>query len=147
MTQNVVTNGSHRSHSDSTDAHVPIELSYPQSSDFQLQNHPIDKPRRLKVVVIGAGLSGIIAGVLLPPKVPGIDLKIYEKNLDVVSLGHTTQGTKLVNLLGWTDIVREAPGSRTSTQVYAVIYRPMSIRLPFRLKPNGPRNSLKGLKF
>jgi cation diffusion facilitator CzcD-associated flavoprotein CzcO len=33
--------------------------------------------------VIGAGLSGISAGVLLPAKVPGIKLKIFEKNADV----------------------------------------------------------------
>lgn len=38
-----------------------------------------------KVAVIGAGLTGITAGVLLPIKVPGIQLKIYEKNKDVVS--------------------------------------------------------------
>lgn len=35
--------------------------------------------------MIGAGLTGITAGILLPVKVPGIDLKIYEKNNDVVS--------------------------------------------------------------
>jgi cation diffusion facilitator CzcD-associated flavoprotein CzcO len=33
--------------------------------------------------VIGAGLSGITAGVLLPVKVPGINLVIFEKNADV----------------------------------------------------------------
>jgi predicted NAD/FAD-binding protein len=34
--------------------------------------------KKLRVAVIGAGLSGIIAGVLLPAKVPGIDLTIFE---------------------------------------------------------------------
>jgi cation diffusion facilitator CzcD-associated flavoprotein CzcO len=33
--------------------------------------------------VIGAGLSGINAGILFPAKVPGIDLTIFEKNADV----------------------------------------------------------------
>ena len=85
MSQNGVTNG-HNSHLETETTHEPRDNpSYPKSSDFQVENHPIDKPRRLKVVVIGAGLSGIIAGVLLPVKVPGIDLKIYEKNSDVVS--------------------------------------------------------------
>lgn len=38
-----------------------------------------------QVAVIGAGISGITAGVFLPVKVPGIDLTIFEKNADVVS--------------------------------------------------------------
>lgn len=38
----------------------------------------------MRVGVIGAGLAGITAGILLPAKVPGIKLTIYEKNADVV---------------------------------------------------------------
>ena len=34
---------------------------------------------------VGAGLTGITAGILLPAKVPGISLTIFEKNADVVS--------------------------------------------------------------
>lgn len=44
----------------------------------------VDEPRPLRVGVIGGGLAGILAGVLLPKKVPGIQLTIYEKNADVV---------------------------------------------------------------
>lgn len=44
----------------------------------------IDEPRSLRVAVIGGGLSGILAGVLLPKKVPGIQLTIFEKNADLV---------------------------------------------------------------
>lgn len=61
------------------------EVKYPHSN-LQLENHPVDQERCLKVAVIGAGLAGVLAGVLLPVKVPGIELKIYEKNSDVVSL-------------------------------------------------------------
>ncbi|KAF4972320.1 hypothetical protein FSARC_1099 [Fusarium sarcochroum] len=43
----------------------------------------VDEPRPLRVGVIGAGLAGITAGILLPAKVPGIQLTIYEKNADV----------------------------------------------------------------
>ena len=46
----------------------------------------IDEPRPLRVAVIGGGLAGVIAGVLLPKKVPSIELTIYEKNDDFVSL-------------------------------------------------------------
>jgi hypothetical protein len=62
---------------------LPIE--YPVSK-LQLDTaHSIDQVRELKVAVIGAGLSGINAGILLPAKVPGIKLTIFEKNNDVVS--------------------------------------------------------------
>lgn len=38
-----------------------------------LKSHPIDEVRSLKVAMIGAGLSGILGGVLLPAKVLGIE--------------------------------------------------------------------------
>ncbi|KXJ89592.1 4-hydroxyacetophenone monooxygenase [Microdochium bolleyi] len=50
---------------------------------FALLDRHIDEPRELKVAVIGAGLAGITAGILLPAKVPGIQLTIFEKNSDV----------------------------------------------------------------
>ncbi|KAJ5643533.1 uncharacterized protein N7484_006040 [Penicillium longicatenatum] len=50
---------------------------------FALEEHPVDKVRPIKVGIIGAGLTGITAGVLLPAKLPGLDLRIYDKNRDV----------------------------------------------------------------
>ncbi|KAL4940968.1 hypothetical protein BDV06DRAFT_230021 [Aspergillus oleicola] len=50
---------------------------------FRIEEHPIDQVRPIKVGVIGAGLSGITAGVLLPAKLPGLDLRIYDKNADL----------------------------------------------------------------
>ncbi|TVY22123.1 FAD-binding monooxygenase [Lachnellula hyalina] len=50
---------------------------------FKLEDHPVDAIRPLRVAVIGAGISGITAGVLFPAKVPGINLTIFEKNSDV----------------------------------------------------------------
>ena len=58
--------------------------SIPSRPAFELEEHPIDELRPIKVGVIGAGLSGVTTGVLLPPKLPGIDLRIYDKNSDVV---------------------------------------------------------------
>lgn len=57
---------------------------YPQSR-VNLINRFVDEPRKIRVVVIGGGLAGILAGCLLPEKVPGIELVIYEKNPDFVS--------------------------------------------------------------
>lgn len=51
---------------------------------FELEEHPIDQLRPIKVGVIGAGLAGITAGVILPAKLPGLDLRIWDKNSDVV---------------------------------------------------------------
>jgi hypothetical protein len=59
------------------------KFSY-QSPTVDLVDRFIDQPRPLRVAVIGGGLSGILAGVLLPKKVPGIQLTIFEKNLDLV---------------------------------------------------------------
>jgi cation diffusion facilitator CzcD-associated flavoprotein CzcO len=59
-----------------------IHPPYPEVS-FQFEDRYIDEPRSLRVVVIGGGLAGITAGILFPAKVPGIQLTIFEKNLDV----------------------------------------------------------------
>lgn len=52
---------------------------------LKLEEHPIDEFPSLRVIVVGAGISGITAGVLLPAKVPNIDLVIYERQNDLVS--------------------------------------------------------------
>lgn len=56
-------------------------------STFVIEEHPVDEVRPIKVGIIGAGLTGVSAGILLPAKLPGLDLRIYDKNADVVSLG------------------------------------------------------------
>ena len=56
---------------------------YPASS-LDLPDHHIDDVKSLRVTVIGAGIAGITAGILLPVKVPKIQLTILEKNEDVV---------------------------------------------------------------
>ncbi|KAL4809852.1 hypothetical protein BDV18DRAFT_156233 [Aspergillus unguis] len=72
--------------SNGVNTQVEIETGVkPQASRpaFQIEEHPIDQVRPIKVGVIGAGLSGITAGVLLPIKLPGLDLRIYDKNADL----------------------------------------------------------------
>lgn len=63
-------------------------LQYPRSR-VSLVDRFVDEPRKIKVVVIGGGLAGILAGCLLPQKVPGVELVIYEKNPDFVSCSKT----------------------------------------------------------
>lgn len=52
---------------------------------LELEDHPINQTRPLKAIVVGAGIAGITAGILLPKKVPGLELKILERHSDVVS--------------------------------------------------------------
>jgi cation diffusion facilitator CzcD-associated flavoprotein CzcO len=47
------------------------------------QNVPVDAMRPIKVICIGAGMSGIICGARFPQRIPNLDLTIYEKNDDV----------------------------------------------------------------
>ena len=43
----------------------------------------VDSIRPLKVICIGAGVSGILAGIKFPTKVKELDLRIYDKNEEV----------------------------------------------------------------
>ena len=49
----------------------------------RLPNLPIDHARPIKVVCIGAGYSGILAGIRLPQAIQNLHLTIYEKNDDI----------------------------------------------------------------
>lgn len=60
---------------------VKIRTVFPP---LELEERPIDDVRRLRVAVVGAGVSGITAGILFPVKVPKVDLVIYERESDVV---------------------------------------------------------------
>jgi len=56
------------------------------SPPFEIEEHPIDDVPPLSVIVVGAGISGITAGILFPKKIPNLSLRILEKTSDVVSL-------------------------------------------------------------
>lgn len=48
-----------------------------------LSERPIDEHRRMKVICIGAGYSGILTAIRFPQRIPNLDLVIYEKNDDI----------------------------------------------------------------
>lgn len=60
-------------------AKVDIDSSYKYASPL-ISERALDQPRPLKVVYIGAGISGILAAIKFRQTVPDIDLVIYEKN-------------------------------------------------------------------
>jgi hypothetical protein len=43
----------------------------------------IDEARRLRLVVIGAGISGILSCIRFRQRIPNIDICIYDKNEDI----------------------------------------------------------------
>lgn len=48
-----------------------------------MHSRSIDQARPLKVIYIGAGVSGIIAAIEFLHSVPSLDLVIYEKNPEI----------------------------------------------------------------
>ena len=53
------------------------------SAQWQLHDQPVENQRPLKVIVIGAGYSGIYLGIRLPERLRNCELVIYEKNAGV----------------------------------------------------------------
>jgi len=51
-----------------------------QKSPFRVNDAPVENLRPLKVVVIGAGYSGIYCGIRIPERLRNVELVIYEKN-------------------------------------------------------------------
>lgn len=50
---------------------------------WQLHETPIENQRPIKVIVVGAGYSGIYAGIRIPERLRNCELVIYEKNAGV----------------------------------------------------------------
>jgi hypothetical protein len=67
----IATNGSTPSASNPRDS---------PASSFKLHDTPIENFRPLKVIVIGAGYSGIYCGIRIPERLRNVELVIYEKN-------------------------------------------------------------------
>lgn len=102
----------------------------------------IDEPRPLRVAVIGGGIAGIVSGILLPKKVPGIKLTIYEKNSDFVSCPlNYAYGT------GISYVTREERGLKTCIPESDATYHRTSINQLLRPTRTGLINSLMGQKF
>ena len=47
---------------------------------FTLKQEPVENLRPLRVVVVGAGFSGILAAIRIPERLRNVDLTVYEKN-------------------------------------------------------------------
>ncbi|KAL1972597.1 hypothetical protein VTN31DRAFT_7011 [Thermomyces dupontii] len=61
----------------------PAKESPPDSKQWIVEDRSVDQVRPLRVVIMGAGISGIVAGIRFAQRIPEIDLCVYEKNPDV----------------------------------------------------------------
>ena len=48
-----------------------------------LQSLTTDYPRPIRVVVIGAGISGIVSTIRLVQRIPNVSVQVYDKNSDI----------------------------------------------------------------
>ncbi|CAK7219658.1 hypothetical protein SBRCBS47491_003921 [Sporothrix bragantina] len=53
------------------------------STAWHPDSNEIDYARPMKVIVIGAGISGILAAIRFPRRIPNLDLVVYDKNPEV----------------------------------------------------------------
>jgi cation diffusion facilitator CzcD-associated flavoprotein CzcO len=51
-----------------------------QGASTGLDARPIDECRPIKVICIGAGISGILTAIRFPQHIKNLDLTVYEKN-------------------------------------------------------------------
>ncbi len=47
---------------------------------FTIKDAPVENLRPLKVIVVGAGYSGILAAIRIPERLRNVQLVVYEKN-------------------------------------------------------------------
>ncbi len=47
---------------------------------FTIKDAPVENLRPLKVIVVGAGYSGILAAIRIPERLRNVELVVYEKN-------------------------------------------------------------------
>lgn len=57
---------------------APFEFD--PADPYNMSRRAVDHLRPMKVIVIGAGMSGIIAGIFFPRNIENLELAIYDKN-------------------------------------------------------------------
>lgn len=115
-----------------TNAHTPSVIS----------DRCVDAARPLKVICIGAGISGILAAINLPQQVQKLDLTIYDKNEE---LGGTWFENKYPGCACGEFCRLIAAGKHTliAHQTYPLI----AINCPSKPTPDGHHSTPKPLKF
>ena len=58
-------------------------LPPPRTWSSMIYDHEVDEARPMRVICIGAGISGILTGIRLPQQIENLELVIYDKNNEV----------------------------------------------------------------
>ena len=74
---------------------------FPPNGGYVVEEHPLGEPRKLRVITIGAGASGLNIAYQIGRHMKNIDLQLYEKNNEV-------GGTWLENRFG---VIRKTRGA------------------------------------
>jgi hypothetical protein len=56
---------------------------FDENNPNDLTRRAVDNLRPMKVIVLGTGMSGIIAGTFFPREIENLELVIYDKNEDL----------------------------------------------------------------
>ena len=70
-------------YSDDTPKPEVANISGRRDEKFQMHDTVVENFRPIKVIVIGAGYSGIYHGIRIPERIKNCELVIYEKNAGV----------------------------------------------------------------
>lgn len=75
-----------------------------RKASFKLSNNSVENQRPLKVIVVGAGYSGIYCGIRIPEKLRNVELVIYEKNAGVGGTWYENRYGPEANKVIWWNI-------------------------------------------
>ena len=101
----------------------------------------VDAARPLRVICIGAGISGILAAINLPQQVQKLDLTVYDKNEE---LGGTWFENKYPGC-ACGELCRFMVAGKHTLIAYQ-IYPLIAISCPSKPTPRGPHSMPKPLK-
>ncbi|KAM3415348.1 hypothetical protein BST61_g8877 [Cercospora zeina] len=64
-------------------AHQRLDSATRNEGVWQLRDIPVENQRKLRVIVIGAGYSGVYCGIRIPERLRNCELVIYDKNAGI----------------------------------------------------------------
>lgn len=65
------------------DSRELTEVAISQNTKSIIEGRSVDESRSIRVVIIGAGISGILACIRLVQRIENLELCIYDKNADI----------------------------------------------------------------
>jgi hypothetical protein len=73
---------------------------------FTVKDVPVENLRPLRVVVVGAGFSGILAAIRIPERLRNVEVVVYEKNEAVGGVWYVLLPVVCIDRTLLTDVAR-----------------------------------------